>query len=89
MTLLRGRGPGAVSARAEAGIALGIFVATGCDGGIVFPAGSGARHGESRVDIMEIMGMTTHMGNGPRAMPAARACEAFHPFTAKAATTTS
>jgi len=42
------------------------------------------RHGATRDEVMETMGMAIYMGAGPSVMYAAQAVEAFDQFTAKA-----
>ena len=78
--------PNALPTKTKELIALGISVATRCDGCIAFHAEAAARHGASREEIMETMGMAIYMGAGPSVMYAAQALEAFDQFTAKAPT---
>ena len=78
--------PNALPTKTKELIALGISVATRCDGCIAFHAEAAARHGASREEIMETMGMAIYMGAGPSVMYAAQALEAFDQFTAKATT---
>ncbi len=64
-------------------LALGIAVATRCEACIAFHAEAAVRHGASREEIMETMGMAIYMGAGPSVMYAAQAVEAFDQFAAK------
>ena len=65
-------------------LALGIAVATRCDACIAFHAEAAVRHGATRDEVMETMGMAIYMGAGPSVMYAAQALEAFDQFSAKA-----
>jgi AhpD family alkylhydroperoxidase len=67
-------------------IALAIAVATRCDGCIGFHAEAAVKHGASRAEVMETMGMAIYMGAGPSVMYAAQAIEAFDQFAGKAET---
>jgi len=61
-------------------IALAIGVATRCDGCIAFHAEAAVKHGASRDEVLETMGMAVYMGAGPSVMYAAQALEAFDQF---------
>ena len=77
--------PQALSTKTKELIALGISVATRCDGCIAFHAEAAVKQGASREEIMETMGMAIYMGAGPSVMYAAQALEAFDQFAAKSA----
>jgi AhpD family alkylhydroperoxidase len=77
--------PNALSTKTKELIALGISVATRCEGCIAFHAEAAVRQGASREEVLETMGMAIYMGAGPSVMYAAQALEAFDQFTAKAA----
>jgi AhpD family alkylhydroperoxidase len=64
-------------------IALAIGIATRCDACIAFHAEAAVRHGATREEVMETMGMAIYMGAGPSVMYAAQALEAFDQFKAK------
>ena len=64
-------------------IAFAIAVATRCDACVSFHAEAAVRHGATRDEIMETMGMAIYMGAGPSVMYAAQAVEAFDQFAAK------
>jgi AhpD family alkylhydroperoxidase len=66
-------------------IALAIAVATRCDGCIGFHAEAAVKHGASRDEVMETMGMAIYMGAGPSVMYAAQAVEAYDQFANKKA----
>ena len=65
-------------------IALAISVAIRCDGCIAFHSQAAVKHGATRDEIMEVMGMALYMGAGPSLMYAAQAVEAFDQFAAQA-----
>jgi AhpD family alkylhydroperoxidase len=75
--------PKALSTKTKELIALAISVATRCDGCIAFHAEAAVKHGASREEVMETMGMAIYMGAGPSVMYAAQALEAFDQFSAK------
>jgi AhpD family alkylhydroperoxidase len=66
-------------------VALGIAVATRCDPCITFHTESARKHGATRDEIMETVGMAIYMGAGPSVMYAAQAVEAYDQWVAKAA----
>ncbi len=67
-------------------IALAISVAVRCDPCISFHAESARKHGATRDEVMETVGMAIYMGAGPAAMYAAQAVEAYDQYVAKNAT---
>ncbi len=69
--------PKALSTKTKELIALGISVATRCDGCIAFHAEAAVKQGASREEVMETMGMAIYMGAGPSVMYAAQGLEAF------------
>lgn len=75
----------ALSAKTKELIALGISVATRCDGCIAFHAEAAVKQGATRDEVMETMGMAIYMGAGPSVMYAAQALEAFDQFSARTA----
>lgn len=76
--------PRALDTKTKELVALGIAVATRCDACIAFHAEAAVRHGASRDEVMETMGMAIYMGAGPSVMYAAQAVEAYDQFAAKA-----
>jgi len=75
--------PKALDTKTKELIALGIAVATHCDPCISFHAESARKHGATRDEVMETMGMAIYMGAGPSVMYAAQAVEAFDQYVAK------
>lgn len=78
-------GDGALDVKTKELIALAIAVAIRCDGCVAFHAQAAVKHGASREEVMETMGMALYMGAGPSLMYAAQAVEAFDQFKAAAA----
>lgn len=74
---------GALDTKTKELIALGIAVAIRCDGCVAFHAQAAVKHGATRDEVMETMGMALYMGAGPSLMYAAQAVEAFDQFAAK------
>ena len=74
---------GALDTKTKELLALGIAVAIRCDGCIAFHAEAAVKHGASRDEVMETMGMALYMGAGPSLMYAAQAVEAFDQFATK------
>jgi len=66
-------------------IALAIGVAVRCDGCVAFHAKAAERHGASRQEILETLGMAVYMGGGPSMVYAAEALAAYDQFAAEAA----
>jgi AhpD family alkylhydroperoxidase len=62
-------------------IALAIAVAIRCDGCIAFHTEAAVKHGATRDEIMETLGMAIYMGAGPSVMYAAQALEAYDQFS--------
>lgn len=72
---------GALDTKTKELIALAISVATRCDACVAFHAEAAVKHGATRDEVMETMGMAIYMGAGPSVMYAAQAVEAFDQFT--------
>ena len=64
-------------------IALGIGVASRCDGCIAFHTHEALAHGATREEISETLGVAISMGGGPALMYAAHALEALEEFEAE------
>ena len=79
--------PKALDTKTKELIALGIAVATHCDPCISFHVESARKHGATRDEVMETVGMAIYMGAGPSVMYAAQAVEAYDQYAAKAAAT--
>jgi AhpD family alkylhydroperoxidase len=73
---------GALDAKTKELIALAIGVAARCDDCIAFHAKAAARHGATREEMMETLGMAIYMGAGPSVMYASHAVQAFSQFVA-------
>lgn len=76
---------GALDAKTKELIAMAIAVAIRCDGCVAFHAQAAVKHGASREEVMETMGLAIYMGAGPSLMYAAQAVEAFDQFAAQQA----
>ena len=75
--------PKALDTKTKELIALAVSVATRCDACISFHAESARKHGATRDEVMETVGMAIYMGAGPSVMYAAQAVEAYDQFVAK------
>ncbi|GAB1408771.1 carboxymuconolactone decarboxylase family protein [Thermomonas brevis] len=69
--------PGALDTRTKELIAVGIAIATRCDGCIGFHAKAAIKAGASREEILETLSMAIYMGAGPSMIYAAEALRAF------------
>jgi len=68
---------GSLDSKTKELVALGIAIATRCDGCITFHTRKARDLGTSRAEIMETIGMAIYMGGGPALMYGAMALEAF------------
>lgn len=75
--------PKALDTKTKELLALGIAVAIRCDACVAFHAEAAVKHGATREEIMETMGLAIYMGAGPSVMYAAQAVEAYDQFLAK------
>ncbi|MDQ6950128.1 MAG: carboxymuconolactone decarboxylase family protein [Mariprofundales bacterium] len=73
---------GALDQKTKEFIALGIGVATHCEGCIGFHTKKLLSLGATREEVMEVLGVTIYMGGGPALMYAAEAEQAFTEFAA-------
>ena len=71
---------GAISALDKELIALGIGVASRCDGCVGFHVKALIRLGVSREQLMECLGVAVYMGGGPSLMYAAEALRGYEEF---------
>lgn len=69
--------PAAIDAKTKELIALAIGIAGRCDGCIGFHTEAAIRHGASRDEIVETIGVATYMGGGPSYVYGAQALQAF------------
>jgi AhpD family alkylhydroperoxidase len=74
---------GALDAKTKELIAFAISVAVRCDACIAFHAKAARKHGASRKEVAEALGMAIYMGAGPSVMYAAQALEAFDQHAAQ------
>jgi AhpD family alkylhydroperoxidase len=72
--------PKALDTKTKELIALGIAVAVRCDDCIGFHVKAALKHGATRDEVMETLGMAIYMGAGPAVMYATHAIEAFAEF---------
>lgn len=70
----------ALPARLKELVAVAIAVHQGCEDCIVFHLSNAKRHGASREELVEVLGVTVEMGGGPGAVYAAKALAAFDDF---------
>jgi len=68
---------GALDLKTKELIALGISIAARCDGCIAFHVKACVRHGATRAEVCETIGMAVYMGGGPSMIYGAQALEAF------------
>ena len=69
--------PGALSPKTKELIALAIGIAGRCDGCIGFHTAAAIRHGATREEVRETIGVAVYMGGGPSYVYGAQALEAF------------
>jgi AhpD family alkylhydroperoxidase len=72
--------PQALDVKTKELIAVAISVAIRCDDCIGFHVKAALKHGATREEVMETLGMAIYMGAGPSAMYATHALEAFEQF---------
>lgn len=73
---------GAVSHRHKELIALGIAIATRCEGCIAFHTRALVRLGATRAEILETIGVAIEMGGGPASVYGAAALECYDQMVA-------
>ncbi|PVB59570.1 carboxymuconolactone decarboxylase family protein [Labrenzia sp. 011] len=69
--------PGALDAKTKELIALAIGITARCDGCLAYHARAAARHGASREEVIEVIGVAVYMGGGPSMIYGAEALAAF------------
>ena len=69
--------PGALDVKTKELIAMGIAIATRCDGCIGFHAKAAIKAGARREELLETLSMAIYMGAGPSMIYAAEALRAF------------
>ena len=73
---------GALSTKHKELMAVAISIAARCDGCIGFHVKAAVKHGATREELMEVIGIAIYMGGGPSFVYGAQALEAFEEFTA-------
>lgn len=68
---------GAINTKTKELIALAIGIAGRCDGCIGFHTEAAIRHGATRDEIIETIGVATYMGGGPSYVYGAQTLQAF------------
>ena len=71
---------GALDAKTKELMAIAIAVVTHCEGCIVFHVRAALKHGASREELAETVGVAIEMGGGPAAVYGADAMAAFDQF---------
>ena len=74
--------PGALDVRTKELIAVGIAIATRCDGCVGFHAKAAIKAGATREEVVETLSMAIYMGAGPSMIYAAEALRAFDELSA-------
>ncbi len=72
---------GALTARTKELAALAIAVAMRCEGCIVYHVSNSIKHGASREELAEILGVAVEMGGGPASVYSGKALAAFDELT--------
>ncbi len=70
-------GPGVLDIKTKELIALAIGIAGRCDGCIGFHTAAAIKHGATRDEVLETIGMAIYMGGGPSFVYGAQALEAY------------
>ncbi len=68
---------GALPSKLKELMALAVSIAVRCEGCIGFHAKAAAKHGATRQEILETIGISVYMGGGPSFTYGAQALEAF------------
>lgn len=74
--------PGQLDVKTKELIAIGIAIATRCDGCVGFHAKAALRAGASREELLETVAMAIYMGAGPSMIYAAETLRAFDELSA-------
>lgn len=69
--------PGALDSKTKELIALAIGITARCDGCLAYHAKAAAKHGATREEILETIGVAVYMGGGPSMIYGAEALAAF------------
>ncbi|MBB4266902.1 carboxymuconolactone decarboxylase family protein [Roseospira visakhapatnamensis] len=73
---------GALDPKTKELTAIGIAIAVRCDGCIAFHVRAAVRHGATRDEMLETIGMAIYMGGGPASIYGSLALEAYDQFVA-------
>lgn len=73
--------PGVLDSKTKELIALAVGITARCDGCLAYHARAAARHGASREEVAETIGVSVYMGGGPSMIYGAEALAAFDAFT--------
>jgi AhpD family alkylhydroperoxidase len=76
--------PGALDVKTKELLAIGIAIATRCDGCIGFHVKAALRAGATREEVLETVSMAIYMGAGPSMIYAAETLRAFDEISAAA-----
>lgn len=71
---------GALDPKTKELIAIGIAIAVRCDGCVAFHVKAARRHGATREELLQTIGMGIYMGGGPSMVTGAEVLEAFDQF---------
>lgn len=74
--------PGALDSKTKELIAVAIGVAVRCDGCIAYHVKAAIRHGATREEVLETVGVGVYMGGGPSMIYGAEALDAYDALTA-------
>lgn len=74
--------PGALDVKTKELIAIGIAIASRCDGCVGFHVKAAIRAGATREEVLETVAMGIYMGAGPSMIYAAETLRAFDEFSA-------
>lgn len=69
--------PGVLDSKTKELIALAIGITARCDGCLAFHAKAARKHGATREEIVETIGVAVYMGGGPSMIYGAEALDAF------------
>ncbi len=75
---------GALDTKTKELMAVAISVAVRCDPCVTYHVAAAQKHGATREEIAETVGLAVYMGAGPSAMYAAQALEAYDQWSEKA-----
>ncbi|MGI9482452.1 MAG: carboxymuconolactone decarboxylase family protein [Hyphomicrobiales bacterium] len=73
--------PGALDIKTKELLALAIGITAKCDGCLAYHSKAAARHGATREEVLETIGVCVYMGGGPSMIYGAEALAAFDAFT--------